>query len=73
MAYFYIDDGFPESEDYENNYIFFDGKNQECLQKMIQLAQALARLPLQQRRKMIEQFLSDQGCADPSQAVLANG
>lgn len=73
MAYFYIDDGFPESEDYENNYIFFDGKNQQCLKKMIQLAQALARLPLPQRRKMIEQFLSDQGCGDAEQAVLVNG
>ncbi|MDZ7264016.1 MAG: hypothetical protein ONB16_05485 [candidate division KSB1 bacterium] len=72
MAYFYIDDGFPESEDYENNYIFFDGKNQECLQKMIQLAQALAKSPSHLRKKVLEKFLTDQGCSDPGQAVLAN-
>lgn len=73
MAYFYIDDGYPESEDYENNYIFFDGESQKCIQKMLQLAQAIAKLPLKQRRKMLEQLLADDNCDDPSQAALANG
>lgn len=27
MAYFYIDDGYPESEDYETNYIYFNAND----------------------------------------------
>ncbi|MCI0496624.1 hypothetical protein L0Z72_16600 [candidate division KSB1 bacterium] len=56
MAYFYIDDGFPESEDYENNYIYFNAEDPECLQKMIQLAQTLGSVSFQERRAIVEKF-----------------
>ncbi len=57
MAYFYIDDGYPESEDYENNYIYFDANDPECLQKMIQLAQTLESVSPQERGAIVEKFL----------------
>jgi len=57
MAYFYIDDGFPESEDYENNYIYFDANDPECLQKMIKLAETIESVPFQERRLVAEKFI----------------
>jgi len=57
MAYFYIDDGYPESEDYENNYIYFNAQDPECLQKMIKLAQALESVPAQKKKLIAESYL----------------
>lgn len=57
MAYFYIDDGYPESADYENNYIYFNAEDPECVQKMIQLAQALGSAPAQMKKLFVENFL----------------
>lgn len=57
MAYFYIDDGYPESEDYENNYIYFNANDPECLQKMIELAQVLGSVSFQERRAIVEKFI----------------
>lgn len=58
MAYFYVDDGYPESQDYENNYIYFNGNDSECVQKMVILAQALGSLPAEKRRLVAELYLS---------------
>lgn len=57
MAYFYIDDGYPESADYENNYIDFDTNDPECFQKMIELAQVLESVPAHERKSRAERFL----------------
>ena len=57
MAYFYIDDGFPESEEYENNYIYFNAEDPECLQKMIKLVQTLGSVSFQERRTIVEKFV----------------
>ncbi len=65
MAYLYIDDGFPESEDYESNYIYFDGNNQQCIDQIIQLAQILAKMPSYQRRTMMRQLLANRNCDNP--------
>ena len=37
MAYIIIDDRSPESDEYSNNYIYFDEKKPGTLQKMMQL------------------------------------
>ena len=58
MAYFYIDDGYPESEDYENNYFYFNAEDSECLQKMIKLAQTLGSMPSQKQREIVEKLLN---------------
>ena len=58
MAYFYIDDGYPESEDYENNYFYFNAEDPECLQKMIKLAQTLGSVPSQKQREIVEKLLN---------------
>lgn len=58
MAYLYIDDGYPESADYENNYIYFNGNDPECVQKMIILVRALGSLPAKKRKSLIELYLS---------------
>ena len=57
MAYFYIDDGNPESEDYENNYIYFNAEDPKCLQKMIKLAQTLGSVSFEERRAIIEKYI----------------
>lgn len=63
MAYFYIDDGFPQSEEYENNYIYFNAEDPECLQKMIRFARSLTSIPFQDRRAIVEKFIEQEtGC-----------
>lgn len=37
MAYIIIDDRSPESDEYSNNYIYFDEKKPGALQKVMQL------------------------------------
>jgi hypothetical protein len=35
MGNLHIDDGYPESGEYCNNYIYFDGQNIDCIKKII--------------------------------------
>lgn len=56
MAYLYIDDGYPESQDYENNYIYFDAKDPECVQRMAKLVQTLGSLPPRRRRIALDKI-----------------
>jgi hypothetical protein len=58
MAYLYLDDGYPESEDYANNYIYFNASDPECLQKMIQLARTLESVSPPERKAIIEKFIT---------------
>ncbi|RPH91896.1 MAG: hypothetical protein EHM72_18295 [Calditrichaeota bacterium] len=57
MAYFYLDDGNPESEDYESNYLYFNADDPGCIQKMTMLAQILESVPVCQKRSVAEKFL----------------
>ncbi len=56
MAYLFIDDGHPESEDYENNYIYFNAKALECVQKMPKLVQILESLPPQRKTIVLDKI-----------------
>jgi len=56
MAYLYIDDGDAESEDYSNNYVYFNGQDPAGIQKMTALAQTLASLPREMKRKMMDRI-----------------
>lgn len=60
MAYVYLDDGYPESEDYENNYIYFNAEDPKCIQKMIKLAQILKSVSFQERRAIVEKFIREE-------------
>lgn len=60
MAYLYIDDGHPESEDYENNYIYFNGSDPDCVQKMARLVQTLASLQPQRKNMMLDKIRLEQ-------------
>jgi len=59
MAYFYIDDGYPESDEYGNNYIYFNAQDPGSFQKMIKLAQELKSVPSHEQRLIIERFKAD--------------
>lgn len=56
MAYYYFDDGSPESEENMNNYIFFNAQNPDCVQKMLKLAETMALLPQEGRRALFEKI-----------------
>ncbi|MBN1893743.1 hypothetical protein JW906_04585 [bacterium] len=54
MAYLYIDDGHFESEDYENNYVYFNDREPGSIEKMMHLAQALASLTPEKKRERLD-------------------
>jgi hypothetical protein len=59
MAYLYIDDGGLESEDYQNNYIYFNGQDPVCVKKMMNLAQKLASLSPERKRTMLQRISTE--------------
>lgn len=35
MAYYFLDDGAPEADEYSSNFIYFDESKPECLKQLI--------------------------------------
>ena len=35
MGYLFIDDGYPESDEYSNNYLYFNGKDEDCIREIL--------------------------------------
>jgi hypothetical protein len=60
MAHLFIDDGEFEAEDYASNYIYFDGQNPECVEKMRSLARTLARLKPERKSALLEKIQTGQ-------------
>jgi hypothetical protein len=60
MAHLYIDDGHAESEDYENNYVYFNAQDPQCIEKMVKLAQTLVKLTPEQKRDLLDKIRSGQ-------------
>jgi hypothetical protein len=60
MAHLFIDDGQFEAEDYSNNYIYFDGQNPKCVEKMQALARTLARLEPERKRALLDKIQTGQ-------------
>jgi hypothetical protein len=56
MAHLYIDDGHFESDDYENNYVYFDDREPGSIEKTIRLAQALASLTPEKKVHLLERL-----------------
>lgn len=70
MAYFYIDDGYPESMDYENNYIYLDDKDPEYFQKIIELARMLKLVAPPQPPALAKKSILDKN--RPSEFLVYN-
>jgi hypothetical protein len=56
MAHLYIDDGQAESEDYENNYIYFNAEDSRCVQKIMKLSQTLATLTPERKSDLLDKI-----------------
>jgi hypothetical protein len=56
MAHLYIDDGDAESEDYTNNYVYFNGQDPACVEKMVVLARRLASLSPERKRNLLDKI-----------------
>ncbi len=56
MAHLYIDDGDVESEDYANNYIYFNAENPKCVEMMMALSRFLAKLPPERKRNLMNKI-----------------
>jgi len=56
MAHLYIDDGDAESEDYSNNYVYFNGQDPACIEKMTALAKRLASVSQEKKREMLDRI-----------------
>ncbi len=64
MAFLYIDDGSFESEEYENNYIPFDGQDPRCVEKMAALSRTLTSLPPDRKRDLLEKIQAGKSPCD---------
>ena len=54
MAYVYLSDGEPESEDYETNYFYYDGSNPKMVARINEVLERSNAADLLVRNKLYE-------------------